>query len=99
MQWIDEAGLSAWAKRLDARAYLPDMIADLIRASITDASRFRFFGGDAAQLRGWDGNLETAEEAKFVPAGKSKWEFGSGAVPQRHFPTTRNARKRPTLRR
>ncbi|MCY1258447.1 hypothetical protein D9M68_47060 [compost metagenome] len=79
MQWIDEAGLAGWAKRLDARAYLPDMIADLIRASITDASRFRFPGGDAGQIRGWDGNLETTESAEFVPAGKSKWEFGSGA--------------------
>lgn len=79
MQWIDEAGLTVWAKRLDARAYLPDMIADLIRASITDASRFRFPGGDVGQLRGWDGNLESTETAEFVPAGKSKWEFGAGA--------------------
>lgn len=79
MQWIDEAGLAIWAKRLGARAYLPDLIADLIRASIADASRFRFPGGDIAQLRGWDGSLETAEATTFVPAGKSKWEFGSGA--------------------
>ena len=79
MQWIDEAGLETWAKRLDARASLPDMIADLIRASIVDASRFRFPGGDAAQLRGWDGSLETTDATSFVPAGKSKWEFGSGA--------------------
>ena len=79
MQWIDEAGLETWAKRLDARASLPDMIADLIRASIIDASRFRFPGGDAAQVRGWDGNLETNEATSFVPAGKSKWEFGTGA--------------------
>lgn len=79
MQWIDEAGLATWAKRLDARAYLPDLIADLIRASINDAARFRFPGGDAGQVRGWDGSLETIESAEFVPAGKSKWEFGSGA--------------------
>jgi hypothetical protein len=79
MQWIDEAGLADWAQRIDARAHLPDLIADLIRASITDASRFRFPGGDAGQVRGWDGVLETAEAAAFVPAGKSKWEFGAGA--------------------
>ncbi len=58
---------------------MPDMIADLIRASITDASRFRFPGGDAAELPGWDGNLETIEATERVPAGKSKWEFGTGA--------------------
>ncbi|MDP9709353.1 UNVERIFIED_ORG: hypothetical protein J2X80_001426 [Pseudomonas fluorescens] len=79
MQWIDEAGLADWAQRIDARVYLPDLVADLIRASITDASRFRFPGGDAGQVRGWDGVLETAESAAFVPAGKSKWEFGAGA--------------------
>lgn len=79
MQWIDEAYLADWAKRIDARARLPDLIADLIRASITDASRFRFPGGDAGQVRGWDGVLETVQASEFVPAGKSKWEFGAGA--------------------
>ncbi|RMO80089.1 hypothetical protein ALQ34_03153 [Pseudomonas syringae pv. maculicola] len=79
MQWIDEACLAEWAKRIDARARLPDLIADLIRASVTDASRFRFPGGDAGQVRGWDGVLETVEASEFVPAGKSKWEFGAGA--------------------
>lgn len=79
MQWIDEKGLVTWAERTDARALLADMIADLIRATISDASRFRFPGGDAGQLRGWDGDLETAEAVGIVPAGKSKWEFGAGA--------------------
>ncbi|MFM9923189.1 hypothetical protein VLK31_09385 [Variovorax sp. H27-G14] len=79
MQWIDEKGLAIWAARTDARALLIDMVADLIRATISDASRFRFPGGDVGQLRGWDGDLETAEAVGLVPAGKSKWEFGSGA--------------------
>lgn len=79
MQWIDEKGLATWAERTDARALLADMVADLIRATISDASRFRFPGGDAGQLRGWDGDLETAEAVGLVPAGKSKWEFGVGA--------------------
>lgn len=79
MQWIDEKGLATWAERTDARSLLADMVADLIRATISDASRFRFPGGDAGQLRGWDGDLETAEALGVVPAGKSKWEFGAGA--------------------
>lgn len=81
MQWIDEKNLATWAKRTDARALLIDMVADLIRATIPDADRyrFRFPGGDAGQLRGWDGDLEAAEAVGFVPAGKSKWEFGAGA--------------------
>ncbi|MGI2131205.1 hypothetical protein ACRN93_07790 [Shewanella baltica] len=81
MQWIDEKDLVTWAKRTDARALLIDMVADLIRAAIPDANRyrFRFPGGDAGQIRGWDGDLETVAAVGFVPAGKSKWEFGAGA--------------------
>ncbi|KJH65900.1 hypothetical protein [Chromobacterium violaceum] len=81
MQWIDEKDLATWAKRTDARALLIDMVADLIRATIPDANRyrFRFPGGDVGQIRGWDGDLETTEAVGFVPAGKSKWEFGAGA--------------------
>lgn len=81
MQWIDEKDLATWAKRTDARALLIDMVADLIRATIKDANRyrFRFPGGDVGQIRGWDGDLETSEAVGFVPAGKSKWEFGAGA--------------------
>ena len=78
MQWIDEKGLEAWATLLNARENLMAMLADLIRMTIDDASRFRFPSGEVSQLRGWDGDLETAEAKSFVPAGKSKWEFGTG---------------------
>lgn len=81
MQWINEKDLATWANRTDARALLIDMVADLIRATIPDGNRFRFRfpGGDAGQIRGWDGDLETTAAVGFVPASKSKWEFGAGA--------------------
>ena len=79
MQWINENDLKKWAERADARALLADMVADLIRATITDATRFRFPGGDVGQVRGWDGDLETTDSISFVPDKKSKWEFGVGA--------------------
>lgn len=78
MQWIDEKALETWSNRLNARETVMAMLADLIRVTIDDASRFRFPSGDVSQLRGWDGDLETAEAKGFVPAGKSKWEFGTG---------------------
>lgn len=78
MQWIDEKALETWATRLNAREMLMAMLADLIRMTIDDASRFRFPSGEVSQLRGWDGDLETTEAKGFVPAGKSKWEFGTG---------------------
>lgn len=78
MQWIDEKALETWATFLNAREMVMAMLADLIRATIDDASRFRFPSGEVSQVRGWDGDLETAEAKGFVPAGKSKWEFGTG---------------------
>ena len=78
MQWIDEKALETWADRMNARDMLMAMLADLIRITIDDATRFRFPSGEVSQLRGWDGDLETTEAKSFVPAGKSKWEFGTG---------------------
>lgn len=79
MQWINENDLATWSRLTNARTFLADMVSDLIRATIIDASRFRFPGGDVGQIRGWDGDLETKDSISFVPAGKSKWEFGVGA--------------------
>lgn len=78
MQWIDEKALETWADRMNARDMLMAMLADLIRMTIDDATRFRFPSGEVSQLRGWDGDLETSEAKSFVPGGKSKWEFGTG---------------------
>ncbi|MEM5344288.1 hypothetical protein [Paraburkholderia azotifigens] len=76
MKWITANDLADWSRRLDARAALVDMVGDLIRASVPNANHFRFPGGDKAQVRGFDGDLECDVEAPFVPAGESKWEFG-----------------------
>lgn len=78
MQWIDEKALEQWAGRMNARDMLMAMLADLIRVTVADATRFRFPSGEVSQLRGWDGDLETEEAKSFVPTGKSKWEFGTG---------------------
>lgn len=78
MQWIDEKALETWASLMNARELVMAMLADLIRMTIDDASRFRFPSGEASQLRGWDGDLETTEAKGLVPEGKSKWEFGTG---------------------
>jgi hypothetical protein len=53
------------------------MIADLVRASASDISSFRFPSGDKGQVRGFDGRL-IAVGAPFVPDGASIWEFGVG---------------------
>jgi hypothetical protein len=79
MQWIDKTALDTWAQMVDARSSLIAMVADLIRVTIDEPpTRSRFPSGEAGQLRGWDGDLEISIAKGFVPAGKSKWEFGTG---------------------
>lgn len=73
MKWITALDLEQWAKRLDARAVFPGLIGDLIRASASDIRSFRFASGDKAQIRGFDGRLESNGAPPFVPEGKSIW--------------------------
>ena len=48
MQWIDVKALETWATFLNAREMVMAMLADLIRMTIDDASRFRFPSGEAS---------------------------------------------------
>jgi hypothetical protein len=82
MKWILARHLSAWAERIDARIRLSEIIAKLVRASVTNISAFRFPAGDSAQIPGYDGQL-TAIPAdmyrEFLADGESVWEFGTTA--------------------
>lgn len=80
MEWIDVRGLEEWAERLDARSHLMKMLVDLINATVSEPHRLRFPHGEAGQIRGWDGDLEIPVASGRVPAGRSKWEFGTGAA-------------------
>lgn len=79
MQWITDEDLRTWSKRTDARELFIDLVGDLIRATVADITKFRFPGQSAGTLRGFDGDLEVAGTAPAtrVPAGPSKWEFGT----------------------
>lgn len=76
MKWITASDLTIWSKMVDARATLIDMVSDLIRAGAPDSGYFRFPGGNKAQVRGFDGDLECEGSLNFIPKGLSKWEFG-----------------------
>lgn len=79
MQWITDEDLRTWSKRTDARELFVDLVGDLIRATVADITKFRFPGQSAGTLRGFDGDLEVASDASEtrIPAGASKWEFGT----------------------
>ncbi|AXE62817.1 hypothetical protein BBF93_00300 [Hyphomonas sp. CACIAM 19H1] len=80
MKWISIDQLDKWASTLQARTEIPELVADLIRASADTISDIRFPSRGKGQIRGFDGWLEAVGTPPFVPDGKSVWEFGvSGA--------------------
>ncbi|MFM5179809.1 hypothetical protein ACEUAY_09415 [Aeromonas veronii] len=80
MKWITDEDLKTWSRMTSSRELFIDLVADLIRATIGDANKFRFPGQDSGTLRGFDGALHTGEAVSRVPAGKSLWEFGTGSA-------------------
>ncbi len=76
MKWITALDLDQWADTIPARVDFPGMVGDLIRASVTHISDFRFPRGDKGQVRGFDGVLDAESDCAFIPDGESVWEFG-----------------------
>ncbi|MEQ1835636.1 MAG: hypothetical protein ABL862_04200 [Candidatus Nitrotoga sp.] len=76
MKWITALNLNQWAEKIDARAVFSELIGDLIRASATNITAFRFPSGDKSQVRGFDGHLTSNGAPPYVPEGDSIWEFG-----------------------
>ena len=83
MKWITALDLQKWADTLQARAILPELVGDLIRASASELQSFRFLSGDKSQVRGFDGRLSAIGAPPFVPDGDSIWEFGVAPKPHK----------------
>lgn len=79
MKWITAQNLATWGGALQARTMLPALVGDLILASVSEISHFRFPGGDKGQVRGFDGVVEINASSPFIPKGRSIWEFGVSA--------------------
>lgn len=73
--WIETTDLMWWASTRDCRGYLPLLIRDLIRATISDISHILFPVGDSISSPGWDGILESSESNEYIPEGISVWEM------------------------
>jgi hypothetical protein len=76
MRWITALNLHQWADTVQARTAFPELVADLIRATVTSIADFRFPNGDKGQVRGFDGELDALGVAPYIPDEKSIWEFG-----------------------
>ena len=80
--WVMARDLEDWAKTLDARATLPQLVRRLIRATGKDIRMIEFPAHEQVQRPGWDGIVETGQADAYVPAGTSHWEMGAGTSPQ-----------------
>ena len=98
MKWITANRLSAWASdRIVARTAFSDLIQQLVRASVSEATAFRFPAADNAQMPGWDGRLIAEVKglcAAYVPSGDSVWEWGVDSNPRTKAQHDFDARKR-----
>jgi hypothetical protein len=79
MKFVTALHLKSWAETITARADLPELVGDLIRASCPSLEHYRFPSRDASQTHGWDGVADVVDGNTFVPQGHSLWEFGAGA--------------------
>ncbi|WP_421287854.1 hypothetical protein [Aeromonas veronii] len=76
MRWISAHNLQEWSNTLTARTTFPGLVADLITASASNITAFRFPNREKGQVRGFDGVLDATGAPPFVPDGPSIWEFG-----------------------
>ncbi|HEX3466350.1 MAG TPA: helix-turn-helix transcriptional regulator [Candidatus Elarobacter sp.] len=90
---IQSDDLSDWAKRYDAPAMLPTLIAMLIRASVGAAAALRFPSDSGVREAGWDGTCVSPVKADFVPSGISCWELSVKAGPKAKAEADYNKRK------
>jgi hypothetical protein len=82
---IVQAGdFDRYAPTRDSQAVIPELVYWLVKQSCPNLVVCRIHYGDAVNQPGWDGMVETDEGFfEFVPKGKSYWEIGTGADPQR----------------
>lgn len=74
--WTRAIDLENWAETLDARSKLPQLIRQLVHATLETPEYIDFPAEESVGRRGWDGVVRTKLGNAFVPAGQSVWEIG-----------------------
>jgi transcriptional regulator with XRE-family HTH domain len=80
--WVTARHLEEWARTLEARSVLPQLVRRLIRATGQGLVRVRAPAGEQTQRPEWDGRVEASGAAEFVPQGLSVWEMGVEKEPK-----------------
>jgi hypothetical protein len=74
--WVRARHLEAWADTLDARGGFPELLRRLIKAAGKDIRSVSFPAEEQTARPEWDGIVEAAAPATYVPEGTSVWELG-----------------------
>jgi len=83
VRWVDEIALDAWARQINARRQLPELIRRLLIARHGPQAEIRFPSGDHVQLHGWDGLTRLKSTDPHIPNGSAAWEMGADANPRK----------------
>jgi addiction module HigA family antidote len=87
--------IEAWAEtQIEARQHLAVLLRRLIRSTSDDIGRLDFPGFDNAERQGPDGEVSSASETPWIPAGLSFWEFGTDKRPSSKAESDYQARTR-----
>ena len=80
---INARQISQWAGTdITARDKLPVLLRRLIHSTGKGLRSVDFPGGDNAQRRGWDGQVDADSATPSVPAGASRWELSTQQNPK-----------------
>ncbi|WP_297191285.1 hypothetical protein [uncultured Porphyromonas sp.] len=75
--------LTSWADTPESKANFPHLISRLIRATTAKNTKVDIPWGSATYIGGWDGIVDSKEEARYVPEGISLWELGTDQNPKK----------------
>ena len=76
---IDRVNIEHWADTFTAQGDFPDLIRRLVYASTPNLLKADIPYGSAVNLKGLDGDVETAQATPFLPSGRIIMEFGTNA--------------------
>lgn len=74
--------LASWADTPESKANFPYLISRLIRATTAKDTKVDIPWGSATYIGGWDGIVNSKEEARYIPEGISLWELGTNRNPE-----------------
>jgi len=81
--WTKAVDIERWADTLDARSKLPQLVRQLIHATVDNLEYINIPAHEGIGRRGYDGIVKAEKGNAFVPTGQSVWEMGVSNDPRK----------------